>query len=704
MPVMDSKQRQEEIQANIKIAVKYRAKVKREAEAEAERQKEAKQIKVEVKQEAEEVWPRAKDKRKADARKKNAVIASTNTNASSSKAPTTTTNINGIKTEPDDEYDLDLLYGHDTALDDMAESSSSSSKTKTLQEQVLARKTKTEKKKAKKRKAKEKKEVEKALKKVERREARMAKGRPVRQGGSTYVDPREQAQRRESFLDQLLADSEPSSSSVLLERRHSASQDMLVDTVVPSLDDLKSGADFIGFLPSDDEEEKETLPPTTVKLETVKAEREQDDDSSNIVTAGHKRKRENDYGSDTEGSTGPPVGCPWMGHRQYSRMGSVPRMLTQELKDFVDFISPSPEEHKVREYIHRRVQASVCKIWPEAQVIVFGSFNTKLYLPSSDMDIVLLRKREFGPNDLSVVANALRRDKVAKDITVIKKARVPLVKFKETVSGLPVDISFNITNGIESAQKVKDLMAVTPILRPLTLLVKHFLLTKNMNEVFQGGIGSYTTMIMILSFLQMHPKIQQGLINPMDNLGVLFLEFFELYGTCFNYSKVGLSVSDGGFYFDKIRHPVGQPNFSSRPGEVLLCSVDPNDSTNDTARGSYQLKRIRETFLRAFGTLVRTMKERGQTLFPSASNGKTPVVIGHIRFDNKNRVPADSVAKSSGVHSHSQAQVSLIKGVMPIPIEILEQRQHIETVFYGGEYQRMFGDPPGITGLDPLSL
>ncbi|KAG0332704.1 hypothetical protein BG004_001134 [Podila humilis] len=466
-----------------------------------------------------------------------------------------------------------------------------------------------------------------------------------------------------------------------------------------SKDDLTRGADFVGFLDSEDEETDE---------DEEEAKDHQQQGQNSLVQGGpgavkgHKRKRDDEDDIDTNGPSGM---FPWMGHRQYSKLGSVPRMLTQEVKDFVDYISPTPEEHKVREYVHQRVQETIAKIWSDAQVIVFGSFNTRLYLPSSDMDIVLLRKHAFSLHDLDRVAQYLRRDGVAKNITVLKHTRVPLVKFTETISDLPVDISFGISNGIESANIAKSLMEKTPALRPLTLVVKHFLLTRDMNEVFRGGIGSYTTMIMILSFLQMHPKVQAKAIDPMDNLGVLLVEFFELYGTCYNYDRVGLSVIRNGFYFDKVRKPVGEPNVHGRPGAMLLCTVDPNDTTNDTAKGSYQLRRIRELFLRAFGALARNMKECRQTFFPSlAGAGGGGERRRHIRFDDHNRVPADSVTKSSGVHRYNDAQISLLKDVLWIPPKILEQRRYIKEVFYSGEYQKIFGDPPGITGLDPLSL
>ncbi|KAF9310796.1 hypothetical protein BG003_008111 [Podila horticola] len=558
---------------------------------------------------------------------------------------------------------------------------------------------KKKKKKAKKQKAREQKKAAKEEKKQLRKDVKMAKGRKTGPGLNPYVDPEKQTKIRESFIDQLMADMEDKTRLQAAGTTSSINQEDQ-DLPKPSYqtteggDAMKDGADFIQFVESDAEEEN-TPVPTSHNTTSVQ------DTTNDIIipetTAGHKRKRDG-YGSDTEGSTGPPPGCPWMGHRQYSKLDSVPRMLTQELKDFVDFISPSREEHKIRQYVHRRIQRTVERLWPDAQVIVFGSFETRLYLPSSDMDIVVLRKREFVTSDLYTLSSTLRREGVAKDMIVISKARVPLVKFKETISDLPVDISFNITNGIDGARTAKQYMDEVPALRSLTLLVKHFLMTKALNEVFHGGIGSLTTMIMIMSFLQMHPKIQQGLINPEDNLGVLLIEFFELYGNCFNYANVGLSVTDGGAYFDKVRNPVGQAFKSGRPGELLLCSVDPNDENNDTARGSYQLQQIRKAFVRAYGSLTRSVQQRRTELFGGGATANKPA--GHIRFDNKNRVPADSVAKSSGLHH--QNEVSLIKEILPIPIEILEHRRHIEEVFYRGQYQAMFGEPTGINGLDTM--
>lgn len=70
--------------------------------------------------------------------------------------------------------------------------------------------------------------------------------------------------------------------------------------------------------------------------------------------------------------------------------------------------------------------------------------------------------------------------------------------------------------------------------------------------MFSGGLGSYALTSLIVSFLQLHPKIQSGEIKQEENLGILLIEFFELYGKRFQYDTVGISVRGKGSYFRKV--------------------------------------------------------------------------------------------------------------------------------------------------------
>ncbi|KAF9919845.1 hypothetical protein BGZ65_011764, partial [Modicella reniformis] len=168
----------------------------------------------------------------------------------------------------------------------------------------------------------------------------------------------------------------------------------------------------------------------------------------------------------------------------------------------------------------------------------------------------------------------------------------------------------------------------------------------NLNEVHKGGLGSYTTVLMVVSFLQMHPQVQTKRINPMHNLGVLTHRIFELYGIFFNYDKVGITVQGGGGYFRK-NPSTCQPGVLGR----LTC-MDPNDPSNYTARGSYEMQKIREEFVGAFDALTKAVQKRKRERF------------------------------AAGLRTSSE--VSLIKDVFPVPGFVIEHRKKVAKIYKDG--------------------
>lgn len=63
-------------------------------------------------------------------------------------------------------------------------------------------------------------------------------------------------------------------------------------------------------------------------------------------------------------------------------------------------------------------------------------------------------------------------------------------------------------------------------------------------------------------------------IDPSENLGVLIVEFFELYGKNFNYNETGISLVFAGSYFNKDKH--GWKDY----GKPYLLSIeDPGDTS-----------------------------------------------------------------------------------------------------------------------------
>ena len=60
---------------------------------------------------------------------------------------------------------------------------------------------------------------------------------------------------------------------------------------------------------------------------------------------------------------------------------------------------------------------------------------------------------------------------------------------------------------------------------------------------------------MVVSFLQLHARHDVG--EDDANLGVLLLEFFELYGKSFDYQSLAIRVTGSGSYVPKEEIQVG---------------------------------------------------------------------------------------------------------------------------------------------------
>ena len=174
-----------------------------------------------------------------------------------------------------------------------------------------------------------------------------------------------------------------------------------------------------------------------------------------------------------------------------------------ELLDFCQYVSPTKEEHGIRVNLIERIQDIVLNIWPNATIHIFGSMKTKLYLPTSDIDLVIY------PNDSNInidcklhLAKALKQANICSYLEIISTARVPLVKFTDIESNLNVDICFERESGIIAADEINSLQIQFPALRPLTYFLKYFLWFRNCHEPFRGGMGSYLLQMLIVNLIQ----------------------------------------------------------------------------------------------------------------------------------------------------------------------------------------------------------
>ena len=136
---------------------------------------------------------------------------------------------------------------------------------------------------------------------------------------------------------------------------------------------------------------------------------------------------------------------PNFNNKNYYSEGLV--SLHKEIIAFSEYIAPTIEELYMRNEIIWRITKVIKEQLPKAEVNVFGSYKTGLFLPTSDIDMVVFGEWKQLP--LNFLKEALIKEHIsdAENVKVLDKASVPIIKILETKTDLKVDISFNTING-----------------------------------------------------------------------------------------------------------------------------------------------------------------------------------------------------------------------------------------------------------------
>ena len=231
-----------------------------------------------------------------------------------------------------------------------------------------------------------------------------------------------------------------------------------------------------------------------------------------------------------------------------------------EVVDFYDWVKPRDFEHIVRSELIQRLQRALGRMDPGCEIRPFGSFAAGLYLPTGDMDLVLLSSNYLSAkrsgrlywslpkrNFFFKVSDIIQRNNLcARPPVVIAKAKVPLVKFVDKATGIKVDLSFDNDTGIVANETFQRWKIEYPAMPVIVSVIKQFLMIRGLNDNAAGGLGGFSTICLVTSLIQMLPK-QSGPIN----LGRILVEFFNLYGNLFNLKDVGIRMDPPG-YFEKV--------------------------------------------------------------------------------------------------------------------------------------------------------
>lgn len=364
------------------------------------------------------------------------------------------------------------------------------------------------------------------------------------------------------------------------------SNECINKSTILSVNELDNNEDFIPFNFTSDEEESE---------EPVNTDNKEVGQSSNDGCVNNRE-------------------YPWILNYDHSKQREIADWLTLEIKDFISYISPNRQEIEQRNKAIAKLKSAVKKFWKDANLYCFGSYATDLYLPGSDIDCVIISLNQDKENRQSLysLASYLKRNGLAIQVEVIVKTRVPIIKFIEPDSQIHIDLSFERTNGLEAAKIIRNWLQDTPGLRELVLIVKQFLHARRLNDVHTGGLGGFGIICLVYSFLRLHPRIVTNDIKPLENLGVLLIDFFELYGKNFGYDDVAIHVSTHDARYSS---KDSNPDIANSRSRFSLVIQDPGDPTNNITRGSFNLRDIKKAFAGAFDLLTNRCFELDAATF-----------------------------------------------------------------------------------------
>lgn len=294
--------------------------------------------------------------------------------------------------------------------------------------------------------------------------------------------------------------------------------------------------------------------------------------------------------------TNPNEVYPWV-NRVYS-WGIIG--LHEEIEDFHEYSRLKRAEIKVRNLLFARVKDLITRRWPDAQVLAFGSFQTGLSLPFADLDVVVLvrigARVPFQHLEAQLVQEGITTHE---NVKIITRAVVPIIRFIHKDTGLSVDMSFNSEDGPRALGLINDYVALYPALPKLLLIIKLMLHQRGLNFSYTGGLSSYSLTLMFVNFFQQHPRVsvrQDG----TSNLGVLLLEFLELYGCTFDAKQLAIRVRDSVGYVRKNEMACLNENEMTLN---RLCIEDPMDPFNNPSKNSTRWEEIRSVFKHAFNII-----------------------------------------------------------------------------------------------------
>ncbi|TSM85992.1 Poly(A) RNA polymerase GLD2 [Bagarius yarrelli] len=275
--------------------------------------------------------------------------------------------------------------------------------------------------------------------------------------------------------------------------------------------------------------------------------------------------------------------CSMLFLKEESSQNSLPShiikdKLSQQILDLFNSCEQQSEDLEKKEFCRAQLQMDIQRIFPCARIFLAGSSLSGFGSRTSDADLCLVVQE--GPINqktdavyiLSIVQKLLYKLSYIERPQLIR-AKVPILKFKDRISGVEFDLNVNNTVGIRNTFLLRTYAYIEKRVRPIILAIKKWAGHQRINDASRGTLSSYTLVLMVLHYLQTLPdpvipclqkdypecfspgmdihlvpdgpkSIPPFLSKNQSSLGDLLLGFLKYYATVFRWDKQVISVRE----------------------------------------------------------------------------------------------------------------------------------------------------------------
>jgi len=190
------------------------------------------------------------------------------------------------------------------------------------------------------------------------------------------------------------------------------------------------------------------------------------------------------------------------------------QQLTQDLETVLKTQSPNKSALKKRNGLYEHLKRSIEKRFKGSTLRRFGSSESGLSLAQGDLDLCLLFDGQKPKKILRSISSTLRFQEM-EDIQVITSAKVPIIKFVDERTKIPVDISINNTLALHNTTLLKRYAETDERIRQCILGIKYWASQRDICDAAKGTFSSYAWSLIMLQALQtttpsVAPNIQSG--------------------------------------------------------------------------------------------------------------------------------------------------------------------------------------------------